>query len=89
MLDMQNTCEYRSHMHTMIQIRNVPSHLHRRLKAKAALGGQSLSSYLLGEIERLAELPTESELRERLRQRAPVNPSLKPADAVRAERDSR
>lgn len=76
-------------MHTMIQICNVPSHLHRRLKAKAALSGQSLSSYLLSEIERLADVPTETELRERLRQRDPVKPSLAPAAAVRAERDSR
>ena len=42
-------------MHTLIQIRNVPSHLHRRLKAKGALSGQSLSSHLLSEIERLAD----------------------------------
>lgn len=75
-------------MHIMIQIRNVPSHLHRRLKAKAALSGRSLSSYLLSEIERLAEVPTDAELRERLRQRDPVNPKLAPADAVRAERDA-
>lgn len=86
---MQNTCSYRFHMHTMIQIRNVPSHLHRRLKAKAALNGQSLSSYLLSEIERLAEKPTEAELLKRLQQRDPVNPDLAPADAVRAERDAR
>ncbi len=34
-------------MPTMIQIRNVPTNLHRRLKARAALEGVSLSDYLL------------------------------------------
>ena len=76
-------------MTTMIQIRNVPPELHRRLKAKAALSGQSLSSYLLAEIQRLADRPTEEELLQRLRQRAAVTPSISPADAVRAERDAR
>ena len=73
----------------MIQIRNVPPELHRRLKAKAAMSGQSLSSYLLAEIQRLADRPTEEELLQRLRQRAAVTPSISPADAVRAERDAR
>lgn len=76
-------------MCTMIQIRNVPPELHRKLKAKAALSGQSLSSYLLAEIQRLADRPTEEELLQRLRQRAAVTPSISPADAVRAERDAR
>ena len=76
-------------MSSMIQIRNVPDELHRRLKARAALVGQSLSSYLLAEIQRLAERPAEEELRQRLRQRDPVLPSVAPADAVRAERDAR
>ncbi len=34
----------------MIQIRNVPDALHRRIKVRAALAGMSLSEYLLGEI---------------------------------------
>jgi len=40
----------------MIQIRNVPDELHRKLKARAALAGQSLSDYLLAEIRRSADL---------------------------------
>lgn len=76
-------------MSKMIQIRNVPDQLHRKLKARAALAGQSLSDYLLNEIERSADRPTSREIRERLRQRAPVSPRLSPADAVRAERDGR
>lgn len=73
----------------MIQIRNVPDHLHRTLKARAALEGLSLSDYLLAEIERSAERPTLREIRDRLRQRSPVRLSVSPAAAVRAEREGR
>jgi antitoxin FitA len=71
----------------MIQIRNVPDALHRRLKSRAALAGLSLSDYLLGEIRFAAERPTLDELRARLERRAETNPSVAPAQAVRAERD--
>jgi plasmid stability protein len=74
-------------MTTMIQIRNVPDALHRRLKSRAALAGMSLSDYLLSEIRQAAERPTLDELRARLQQRPGVPPSVKPAQAVRAERD--
>ena len=74
-------------MTTMIQIRNVPDALHRRLKSRAALAGKSLSDYLLDEIRSVAERPTLDELRARLDRRTPVNPSETPAQAVRAERD--
>lgn len=73
----------------MIQIRNVPDPLHRQLKSRAALAGMSLSDYLLNELRVVAERPTVEELRARLRSRASVAPSISPADAVRAERDSR
>jgi antitoxin FitA len=76
-------------MSAMIQIRNVPDSLHRQLKSRVALAGMSLSDYLLNEIRGVAERPTVDELRERLRSRSSVSPSLSPADAVRAERDSR
>ena len=73
----------------MIQIRNVPDELHRRLKARAALSGRSLSDFLLDEIRQAAERPTLDELRRRLRNRSAVDPAVSPAEAVRAERDSR
>jgi plasmid stability protein len=63
----------------MIQIRNAPDALQRRLKARAALAGMSLSE--------VAERPTVEELRARLEQRSRVMASVRPADAVRAERD--
>jgi plasmid stability protein len=73
----------------MIQIRNVPSELHRRLKARAALAGMTLSDYLLHEIRRVAERPSLEELRVRLGQRTAAAPAEPPARAVRAERDGR
>lgn len=76
-------------MSVMIQIRNVPEALHRRLKSRAALAGMSLSDYLLAELREAAERPSLDELRARLRERAAVSPSVAPADAVRAERDGR
>ena len=71
----------------MIQIRNVPDELHRRLKSRAALAGMSLSDYLLNEIRRVAERPTLDELRARLERRTQVTPSVAPAEAIRAERE--
>ncbi|HTU55589.1 MAG TPA: plasmid stabilization protein [Acetobacteraceae bacterium] len=71
----------------MIQIRNVPDALHRRLKSRAALAGMSLSDYLLNEIREAAERPTLAELRACLERRPGVTPSVAPAEAVRAERD--
>lgn len=76
-------------MSKMIQLRNVPDGLHRRLKSRAAMAGLSLSDYLLREVQRVAEQPTVAELRRRLEQRAPVNPRTAPAKAVRAEREQR
>jgi plasmid stability protein len=74
-------------MSAMIQIRNVPDTLHRRLKSRAALAGMSLSDYLLNEIRQAAERPTLDELRARLERRPEVAPSVTPTQAVRAERD--
>ena len=74
-------------MSVMIQIRNVPESLHRRLKSRAALAGMSLSDYLLDGIREIAERPTLEELRARLERRTAVAPTVPPAQAVRAERE--
>ncbi len=76
-------------MSTMVQIRNVPSNLHRQLKARAALEGMSLSEYLLREVRRAVERPTLDEIRQRLAGRSHVRPRISPAAAVRAEREGR
>lgn len=75
-------------MSVMIQIRNVPDALHRRLKAQAALAGMSLSDYLLREMRVVGERPTLEELRARLRSLPRIVPPVSSAEAVRAERDS-
>ena len=73
----------------MIQLRHVPDALHRKLKARAAEEGLSLSDYLLKEVRLIAERPTVAELAARLARRAPVKLPESPAQAVRAEREAR
>jgi plasmid stability protein len=77
------------HMSKMIQLRNVPDALHRSLKARAAMAGQSLSDYLLAEIKEIAERPTLAELRERLHRRKPAAVEFDTARLVREEREAR
>ena len=72
-------------MGVMVQIRNVPEALHRRLKSRAALAGMSLSDYLLGEIRQIAERPTIEEFRARLKERPRATLSIPPAEVIRAE----
>jgi hypothetical protein len=72
----------------MVQIRGVSTKAHRRLKARAALEGKSLSEYLRAEIEELAELPTLEEMAERIAAHPPVV-GLSGAGAVRAGRRER
>jgi plasmid stability protein len=76
-------------MSKMIQLRNVPEALHRKLKSRAALEGLSLSEYLIGEVRRAAERPSLSELKQRLAERSRVTPDESPVEAVRAERNAR
>ena len=74
-------------MSKMIQIRNVPDGLHRRLKARAAMAGLSLSDYLLQEVERGVSYPTLEELRARLPRRVDFHPSKSPAEMIREDRE--
>jgi len=83
------TCNYAKHMSKMIQIRNVPDALHRKLKARAAMAGMSLSDYLLAELRRTAEVPTLAELEERLSKLPPVSVEIDTAQMVREARESR
>jgi plasmid stability protein len=73
----------------MVQVRNVPEALHRKLKARAALAGMSLSEYILAELKRSLERPTRQEFLDRLSQRSRVKLKTSPADAIRAEREGR
>jgi hypothetical protein len=74
-------------MSKMIQIRNVPDGLHRKLKARAAEAGMSLSDYLIQELKRDAERPSIAEFREMLAGFTPVEPSVSPAQMIRELRD--
>ncbi len=75
-------------MSHMIQIRNVPARLHRALKARAALEGRSMSDLLLEQIEASLALPSEAELRERLRAAEPFGLTESSAGLIRRERDA-
>jgi plasmid stability protein len=77
-----------AHMSKMIQLRHVPDALHRRLKARAAMAGVSLSDFLVREVRKIAEQPTSEEMVERLRQRDPYRGKLSPTRVLREERDS-
>ena len=75
-------------MSRMVQIRNVPEPLHRKLKVRAAQAGQTLSDYLLAEISRLAARPTREEMLARLHGRKRVTLTTPAAAVIREERDS-
>lgn len=71
-------------MTTMIQIRNVPDSLHRRLKARAAMEGVSM--YVLREIERALARPSRQEVLQAIREQPEVTLDRSPADVLREER---
>ncbi len=85
-LEMRLTCMYVGCMSRMIRIRNVPDSVHCKLKARAAMAGVSLSDFLLAEMRALAERPSITELRERLRSRSSAAAGFPAADAVPRER---
>ena len=74
-------------MSKMIQIRNVPDPLHRKLKARAAGAGQTLSDYLLAEIGRMVARPTREEMLVRIHSRKRVKLKTSAAVVIREERD--
>jgi plasmid stability protein len=73
----------------MVQIRNMPEDIHRKMKSRAALAGMSLSDYLLQEVRKVAEMPTMEEMRERLARLPAVTLSRSPTEILREERDRR
>jgi plasmid stability protein len=74
---------------TMVQIRNVPEEFHRRLKARAAMEGMSMSDYILREVGKALERPTRREVLERIRTRPPRKLTPSAAEVIRAERNAR
>jgi antitoxin FitA len=73
----------------MVQIRNVPAEFHRRLKARAAMEGMSISDYILREVGKALERPTRQEVLARLRAQSVRRLESSPAEVIRAERDGR
>jgi antitoxin FitA len=83
------TCDNVHNMSKMIQVRHVPDDVHRRLKARAATKGMSLSDYLRTELELIAERALVDEVLEAAESDAVVSPAsfARVWDEVRAERD--
>jgi hypothetical protein len=76
-------------MSKMIQLRNVPDHVHRILKRRALEEGTTLSELLVREVTAIATRPTLDDLFERISKRGPVRVRTPTAAAVRAEREAR
>jgi antitoxin FitA len=70
----------------MVQVKGVPESVHRTLKARAALRGQTLSDYLRSEMERLAARPSPDELLAMLDHDAPSELGKSAAAEVRRAR---
>jgi plasmid stability protein len=76
---------------TALQIRNLPDNVHRTLKARAAMQGQSLSEYATQVLRAAAETPSITELTERIRSRGRAGTATADdvAELIRSERDRR
>lgn len=76
-------------MSKMIQVRNVPDQLHRKLKVRAAQRGLSLSDLILAELRSLADRISVEELADRSSAVVRANLEPSPASLIRTERDRR
>jgi hypothetical protein len=76
-------------MNKMLQVRSLPAASHRRLKARAALEGMTLSDYVKRLIERDLQKPSMKEWLARLGRRSKVHLDPPPEDVIREDRDSR
>jgi antitoxin FitA len=72
----------------IIQIRNVPERLHRKLVLRAAAAGMSLSDYVLQEIRKTAERPTIEELKGLLKRQRRHGVSAEKMNAAILQRHS-
>ena len=76
-------------MSKMLQIRNLPDEVHRRLKSRAALAGMSMSDFVLREIERVLSRPTRDEVFARIAELPPIDLDPPSAEVLREERGRR
>ena len=75
-------------MPAQITIRNVPDDVHKELKERAALRGQSMQEYLRRELERIASRPSADILLERIRQRKRAAGTSISSDIILQARDA-
>lgn len=71
-----------------IQICSVPEDLHRRLKARAAMEGLSLSDLALPELRRSLDRPTRRELLDLVASREPVRAVPSSSELLAAAREA-
>jgi plasmid stability protein len=76
-------------MAKVIQIRNVPERLSRKLKARARSEGMSLSALLRIELEQLVQRPTMREWLESTKTSTPIRSAKSATQIIRELRDSR
>lgn len=76
-------------MAKVIQVRDVPDDVHRRLKLRASEEGKSLSDLIRTELTEIAQRPTLDEMIARIRSREAVSIDESAASAVRSGRDAR
>jgi len=74
---------------TMVQVRNLPVDLHRRLEVRAAAEGLTMSDYVLREVRKALERPTRSELLDRLQAGRVRRLGRSAAAVIRAGRNAR
>lgn len=80
-------CMYHPQMARTIQIRDVPEHVHRTLRGRAAQAGISLSDYVLEDLTRLAERPAVADVLRRASERTGGAATGAIVEAVRSGRD--
>lgn len=76
-------------MSKTIQVRDVPPAVHRRLKARAAEQGRTLSELVREQLEDAARRPTMAEMLDRLGAAEAADGGESSAESVRAGRDER
>ncbi len=73
----------------MIQVRNVPDRLHRELKRRAELQGQTLTQFIEEILEREVGRPSREEVLDRIARLEPVELDPPAAEIIRQMRDGR
>lgn len=73
----------------LIQVRNVPDDVHRRLKVRAAEQGRTLSDLARGALSEYAARPTMAEVLDRVRSREAIELPGGAAAAIREARSER